>query len=81
MFHELKHAEEFKLIGKEAYIKGSLGSLSEQFIRSYKREKYVFDRIMEKQHLFNDLELENAKWVFQIEIDKLERAGIDYIKL
>jgi hypothetical protein len=81
MFHELKHAEEFKLIGQEAYIKGSNGLYAEPFIRTYQREKYVFDKIMESKDLFNPLELENANWVLDEAIKPLVKLGIDYKKL
>ncbi|PJJ67941.1 hypothetical protein CLV73_1962 [Chryseobacterium geocarposphaerae] len=36
---------------------------------------------MEKKHLFNELELENAEWVLGQAIKKLEKVGIDYKKL
>ena len=81
MFHELKHAEEFKLIGKELYIKGASGSPMEKLIRTYKREKYVFDKIIEKKHLFNKKELEHAEWVLNEALNPLLSAGIDHTKL
>jgi hypothetical protein len=81
MFHELKHAEEFKLIGQEAYIKGALGSPAERFIRTYQREKYVFDKIIEKKNLFNEIELKNAQSVLNKAIKPLIESGIDYTKL
>ncbi|WP_164998559.1 zincin-like metallopeptidase toxin domain-containing protein [Chryseobacterium sp. 3008163] len=80
-FHEIQHALEFKLLGKEAYLEGAAGTLVEQRIRTYKREKWVYDKIMEKKHLFNELELENAEWVLGQAIKKLEKVGIDYKKM
>lgn len=80
-FHEIQHAFEFKLLGKEVYLEGATGTLVEQFTRTYRREKYVYDKIMEKKHLFNELELENAEWVLGQAIKKLEKVGIDYKKL
>ena len=49
IFHEFKHLEEFIKIGKEKYLFGhkDLGySLEQNLIRTYKREKYVFDEVM-----------------------------------
>ncbi|WP_449389330.1 zincin-like metallopeptidase toxin domain-containing protein [Chryseobacterium lineare] len=80
-FHEIQHALEFKLLGKEAYMEGATGTFVESSIRTYKREKWVYDKIMEKKHLFNELELKNAEWVLEEAIKKLEKAGIDYKKL
>lgn len=80
-FHEIQHALEFKLLGKEAYLEGATGTLAQKFTRTYKREKWVYDKIMEKKHLFNDLELENAEWVLNKAIKDLELAGIDYKKI
>jgi hypothetical protein len=80
-FHEIQHALEFKLLGKEAYLEGATGTLAQKFTRTYKREKWVYDKIMEKKHLFNDLELENAEWVLNKAIKDLELVGIDYKKL
>lgn len=80
-FHEIQHALEFKLLGKEAYLEGATGTLAQKFTRTYKREKWVYDKIMEKKHLFNELELENAEWVLNRAIKDLELVGIDYKKL
>ncbi|THV63068.1 zincin-like metallopeptidase toxin domain-containing protein [Chryseobacterium candidae] len=80
-FHEIQHALEFKLLGKEVYLAGANGTKVERAIRTYKREKYVFDKIMEKKHLFNDLELEHAEMILNKAIKKLEETGIDYKKI
>ena len=49
IFHEFKHLEEFMKLGKDDYIKGMKrfgGSPTENALRTYKREKYVFDEIL-----------------------------------
>ncbi|WP_300690028.1 zincin-like metallopeptidase toxin domain-containing protein [Chryseobacterium sp.] len=80
-FHEIQHALEFKLLGKEAYLEGMFGTLTEQLMRTYKREKWVYDKIMEKKHLFNELELEHADMILNKAIKRLEGIGVDYKKL
>ncbi|SEM14561.1 Metallopeptidase toxin 4 [Chryseobacterium taichungense] len=80
-FHEIQHALEFKLLGKEAYLEGMFGTRIEQLLRKYKREKYVYDKIMEKKYLFNELELNDAERVLNSVKKELELIGIDYKKL
>lgn len=55
MLHESFHAEEFKKIGFDKYVKDAplrgvkeSDYTTENWIRLYKREKYVYDRIVEK---------------------------------
>ncbi|PTT33992.1 hypothetical protein DBR28_14065 [Chryseobacterium sp. HMWF028] len=80
-FHEIQHALEFKLLGKEAYLEGMFGTRIEKVTRTYKREKYVYDKIMEKKHLFNELELEHADMILNRAIKDLELEGINYKNL
>ena len=69
------------MLGKEAYLEVAAGTRAEKAIRTYKREKYVYDKIMEKKHLFNELELNDAERVLNSVKKELELIGIDYKKL
>jgi hypothetical protein len=61
--HESFHAEEFSKIGKDAYFKGAhiegTPWTIENFIHQYKRERYVYDRIVEtaKTYKYSPLEV------------------------
>ncbi|WP_157530336.1 zincin-like metallopeptidase toxin domain-containing protein [Hymenobacter norwichensis] len=46
-FHETQHAEQWAALGQAAYQKQS----------RYEREKYVFDKIVDHQHLFSKSEM------------------------
>lgn len=50
-FHESKHAEQWKELGKENYLKQS----------TLEREQYVYDQIMKNKDRFSPAELEHAK--------------------
>ena len=84
IFHEFKHLEEFTLIGKDKYIEGmkrSGGSPTDDVIRTYKREKYVFDEVMENKNRFNAKQLKNAEWIINTAIEDCIKAGIDITKI
>jgi hypothetical protein len=81
IFHEMKHAEECALIGKEAYIEGMFGLRTEQLIRTYKREKYVYEEIIKNENFFNKAEIEHAKWYINKIITFLKKEGIDPSKI
>ena len=81
IFHEMKHAEECALIGKEAYTEGIFGSKTEQLLRTYKREKYVYDEIIKNQNLFSRPEIEHANWYINRIIKLLKKEGIDPLKI
>ncbi len=84
IFHESKHLEEFMKLGKEEYIKGMKsfgGSLEQDLIRTYKREKYVFDEVMKNKNKFSIIEIENAKWVLNESISRCKNSGIDIINI
>jgi hypothetical protein len=64
IFHEFKHFEEFKKIGKDEYLKGAVdisGDYKLDAIRTYKREKYVFDEIMKNRDKFNNAQIKRAQ--------------------
>ena len=84
IFHEFKHLEEFIKIGKEEYIKGMKaigGSLEANIIRTYKRERYVYDAIIENAHLFNKAEIAHATDYIDYIILELSSKGINHTKL
>jgi hypothetical protein len=58
--HEFKHLEEYMKIGHKEYLKGIDGSLADKQIRTYKRERYVFDELIKKRHLLNKEEIKDA---------------------
>ena len=75
IFHEFKHLEEFSLIGQTEYIRGMEaigGSKTENLIRTYKREAYVYNEIIKQSNKFNKYELSHAKGI----IDDLIKDGI-----
>lgn len=84
LFHEFKHFEEFKKIGKDEYLKGCKGlggDPTEVLIRKYKREKHVFDEIMKNKNRFNKQELEHANWYINDIIKDCNASGIDITKI
>lgn len=84
IFHESKHLEEFLKLGKEAYTKGMKrtgGSPADDLIRTYKREKHVYDEVLKNSKKFNEAELDHAKWIIDDAIEKGERAGINLNEL
>lgn len=84
LFHEFKHFEEFKKIGKDEYmkgIKGLGGDPTAALIRKYKREKYVFDEIMKNKTRFNEKEIEHANWYINDVIKDCNASGIDINKI
>ncbi len=84
IFHEFKHLEEFVKIGKDEYIKGMFkisGDYELDYIRTYKREKYVFDEVMKNKNRFNAEQLKNAEWNINEAIEKCVKAGIDITKI
>lgn len=83
-FHESKHLEEFLKLGKEAYTNGMKrtgGSPADDLIRTYKREKHVYDEVLKNSKKFNEAELDHAKWIIDDAIEKGERAGINLNEL
>ena len=58
--HEFKHLEEYMKIGRKEYLKGIDGSVADRRIRTYKRERYVFDELMKERHLLNKEEIQEA---------------------
>lgn len=84
LFHEFKHFEEFKKIGKDEYMKGIIGlggDPTDALIRKYKREKYVFDEIMKNKTRFNEKEIEHANWYINNIIKDCNASGIDITKI
>jgi hypothetical protein len=84
IFHEFKHLEEFVKIGKDEYIKGMFkisGDYELDYIRTYKREKYVFDEVMKNKNRFNAEQLKNAEWIINKAIKECIKAGIDITKI
>jgi hypothetical protein len=84
LFHEFKHFEEFKKIGKDEYmkgIKGLGGDPTAALIRKYKREKYVFDEIMKNKTRFNQKEIAHANWYINDVIKDCNASGIDINKI
>jgi len=57
------------------------GSPTDDVIRTYKREKYVFDEVMKNKNRFNAEQLENAEWIFNKAIEKCIKDGIDITKI
>lgn len=84
VFHEFKHLEEYMVLGKEEYLKGSKrlgGSPEEQLIRTYKREKYVYDEIIKVKHKWNLSQLEDAEEYIKKIIINCEIEGINIAKI
>ena len=84
IFHEFKHFEEYKKLGHSEYIKGMkavTGSPTENIIRTYKREKYVFDEIMKNKAKFSTEELDDAQNYINDIIQKCNNSGIDITKV
>jgi len=84
IFHEFKHLEEYIKLGKDEYLKGMKrisGSLEQDLIRTYKREKYVFDEIIKNKNKFNQIQLNDAQKYINAVIERCENAGIDITKI
>lgn len=47
-------------IGPKEYLKGIDGSATDQLIRTYKRERYIFDELIKESHLLNKDEIQEA---------------------
>ncbi|KAF2337975.1 zincin-like metallopeptidase toxin domain-containing protein [Flavobacterium nitrogenifigens] len=80
VFHEFKHFEEFRKIGKDEYLKGASDITQNDVldaIRTYKREKYVFNEIMKHKSKFNDEQIKDAQDYMKRVIIKCERLNID----
>ena len=80
VFHEFKHLEEYRILGKDEYLKGMKavsGDLELDLIRTYKREKYVFDEIMKNKSKFSEAQLKDAQNYMNTVIQNCIRSGID----
>lgn len=83
MAHESFHAEEFKKIGFDEYVKDAplrgvkeLEYTKENLIRRYYREKYVFDSLIKNSKNFglNNQEIWHAKaYFYEIEMSLIEK--------
>lgn len=81
IFHEVKHLEECLKLGKDEYIKGMAkygGSWEENLLRTYKRELYVYRRVIENRFKFNKAELEKSKKIILNIEEKLKINRIEY---
>jgi Metallopeptidase toxin 4 len=84
IFHEYHHLEEYIKLGQKEYIKGMAaigGSLYDDAIRTYKREKNVYEQILKNKNRFSDTEFKHAKAIFDKEIIACKKAGIDINKI
>lgn len=84
VFHEFKHLEEYRKLGKDEYIKGMKavsGDLELDLIRTYKREKYVFDEIMKNKAKFSEVQLKHAQNYINRVIQDCIDSGIDITKI
>ncbi len=82
--HEMFHAEERKLLGFEKYIKGSKASGGSPFddaIRTYKRERYVFEKLMAQQQKLSPAEIKYSRDYINSIIEDLRAKGIDLTKI
>lgn len=80
VFHEFKHFEEYRILGKDEYLKGMKavsGDLELDLIRTYKREKHVFDEIIKNKRRFSETQVKDAQDYMNRVIKKCEKAGID----
>jgi len=80
----LKDFEEFKKIGLDEYLKGAVdisGDYVLDAIRTYKREKYVFDEIMKNKSKFNKAQIERAQGYMKEVITECTRYNIDVTKI
>ena len=68
--HEYYHLEEYTKIGREAFIKGDLGSLVEYHKNTILREKYVAERLLENAEKLKLTanEMLHIKWYYQKKI-------------
>ncbi|MNQ09857.1 hypothetical protein D3C85_226800 [compost metagenome] len=84
IFHEFKHFEEFKKIGRDEYLKGAVdisGDYVLDAIRTYKREKYVFDEIMKNKSKFNNAQIARAQEYMEEVITSCRAYNIDVTKI
>jgi len=91
MLHESFHAEEMFKIGFAKYNKGAVlkgvkevDYTKENWLNLYRKEKYVYDRIVEnaKKHSLNNEELYHAFIYLDIEVIlKLEKRNIKIPKI
>ena len=84
VFHEFKHFEEYRILGKDEYTKGMKaigGNPTENLIRTYKREKYVFDEIMKNKTRFSEAQLKDAQRYINEIIQDCIDSGIDVTKI
>jgi hypothetical protein len=84
IFHESKHLEEFVKIGKDDYIKGMKaigGSPKDDLIRTYKRERHVYNSIMKEAHLFSKIEINEATSYINRIIKRGVDSGLDLVKI
>lgn len=84
IFHEYKHLEECMKIGKYEYLKGAKdisGDLTLDLIRTYKREKYVFDEIMNNKSKFSEAQVNDAKGYMEDIIKECIKQNIDLTKI
>ncbi|MFN0032439.1 MAG: zincin-like metallopeptidase toxin domain-containing protein [Flavobacteriales bacterium] len=77
IFHEMKHAEEMSIIGKEKYIEGMLGTPAEKLIRKFQRERYVYNEIMRNKNMFNEAQLQDAQRIIDKVIKDMKDSGLD----
>lgn len=84
VFHEFKHFEEFIKLAKHEYLKGAKdisGDLNLDLIRTYKREKYVFDGIIKNKAKFSDVQLKDAQRHINEIVQDCIDSGIDVTKI
>ena len=84
VLHEFKHLEEYRILGKDEYIRGMRavsGDLELDLIRTYKREKYVFDEIMKNKTRFSEVQLKDAQDYMNKVIKNCIDSDIDVTKI
>ena len=77
--HEMYHAEECFKIGKENYLLGSIGnggSPADDLLRTYQREKYVFDKLMQTPNKWTNTEISYSKNYIETILNKCKKANI-----
>ena len=80
--HEYYHLEEYCKIGREAFIKGDLGSKIEGSINNILRERYVAERLLENAEKLklSENELKHIKQYYNdILIDEHKETGVEII--
>ncbi|CAH0336125.1 hypothetical protein FVB9288_01799 [Flavobacterium sp. CECT 9288] len=84
VLHEFKHLEEYRILGKDEYIRAMRavsGDLELDLIRTYKREKYVFDEIMKNKTRFSEVQLKDAQDYMNKVIKNCIDSDIDLTKI